>query len=80
MEMSGVACPKATALHRVVSFLSLEPLFFRKKATRTNKKKEKKNTKKQRNNKSIFEAYAFQRCLRESGEEIPVPITKINWH
>jgi len=42
MEMSGVACPKATALHRVVSFLSLEPLFFRKKATRTNKKKEKK--------------------------------------
>lgn len=46
----------------------------------TKRKKKKKNTKKQRNNKSIFEAYAFQRCLRESGEEIPVPITKINWH
>lgn len=55
--MLGVACPKAAALHRVVSFLNLEPLLFRKKATRANKtnkkEKEKKNTKKQSNNKSV---------------------------
>jgi len=51
MEMSGVACPKATALHRVVSFLSLEPLFFRKKATRTNKKKKKRKKKHQKTKK-----------------------------
>lgn len=55
-ESLGDACPKAAILHGPVPFLVSAPLLFRKKATR------KKNNK----SKPTFEAYAFQRCLRES--------------